>query len=99
MCDEACALHAKQGRATIFRMIEALLEVGECAAREQISYLPCDGRSQRFFQSRAYQVRHAFGSLERDIADESVRHNDVDSAAVDVAAFDVADKIQRELLE
>src|SRR5207247_4023232 len=76
-----------------------LLEIGECAAREQISYLPGDSRSQRFFQSRAHQVRHALRSLERDIADKSVRHDYVDSAAVDITAFNVADEIQRELLE
>ena len=34
--DEAYALHPQQRRAAVLRVVETLLEIGECAAREQM---------------------------------------------------------------
>ena len=47
------------------------------------------------FKRGAHQIGHAFGSLQRDVPDESVGDDHVHLAAVDVTSFDVADKIQR----
>ena len=45
------------------------------------------------------KVVEAFHGLEGDIAGKAVGDNDVDSSAVEVAAFDIADVIERQLSE
>src|SRR5262249_2995367 len=42
---------------------------------------------------------HAFGDFERDVADEAVADDHVATAVVEIAAFDVADEVDRQLLE
>src|SRR5437016_2426917 len=37
------------------------------------------------------------GILARDVADKAIAHDDVDLAVVEVAAFDVADEVHREV--
>src|SRR5215469_7823713 len=96
--DETCPLHPEQRSAAIFGVVQALLEIAESTAREQVSNLPGDGLRQRLFQGGAHQVDHAFGTLQRDVADESVGYDHVDLAVVNIAAFDVADEIQGKLL-
>src|SRR6266700_568842 len=46
-----------------------------------------------------HKISHALGGLESDVSDETIGHDHVHIAAVNVAAFDVADEIQRKLLQ
>src|SRR5690348_14421282 len=85
--DNADALYAEQRSATVFGVVEALLEIGEGAAREQGSDLARDGGLQRFLQRGAHEIGDAFGNFQGDIADESVSDDDVHFAVVKVAAF------------
>ena len=94
--DEADAVHAEQRSAAVFGVVETLFEIGEGAAREQVSDLPGDRGFQSFSESGAHQVGDAFGGFQRYVAYKSVGDDDVHLAAVEVASFDVADKIQRE---
>ena len=94
MRDDADALQSEQGRTAIFGMVEPFLEISKCAAREQVSDLPGHCGLQRFFQIGANQIDHAFGNLQRDVANKAVGDNDVDIAVVKVAPFDVADKFR-----
>ena len=80
-------------------MIQALFEIVEGAAREQISYLSGDGCFQRFFERGADQISHAFRCFERHVADESVGNNYIHLAAVDVPPFNITDKVQWQLLQ
>ena len=48
---------------------------------------------QRFLQQVANRFHHAFGDLQRHVADEAVADDDVELAVVEVAAFDVADEV------
>ena len=41
----------------------------------------------------------SFGNLQRDVADEAVADDHVDVAVVEVAAFHVADEVQRQILD
>ncbi len=97
--DDADALDAQQRRSAVLGVVEALFEIGERAARQQRSDLPRDGCFERFLKSGADQVGDAFGNLQGDIADESVGDDHIDFSIVEIAAFDVADKIQRKLLQ
>ena len=54
---------------------------------------------QRFFQCGAHQVGYAFRGFQRHVAHEAVGDDDIHVAAVEVAAFHIADKIQRKLLQ
>src|SRR5579864_5462920 len=99
MGDNADALQSQQRGAPIFGVIEALLEIGEGAARQQVSHLSRNGLSQRFLQSGAHQVHYAFGGLQGNIADEAIADNNVHFTVVEVASFHIADEIQWQLLQ
>ena len=44
------------------------------------------------------RLRHAFRNLQRDIAHKSVGHNHVNFAVIQIAAFHIAHKIQRQVV-
>ena len=72
MRDKTNALHSEQRGSAIFSVVEASFEMGKCVAREQCADLAGDSAFQSFFQNRADEPGHAFGALQRHIADESV---------------------------
>ena len=99
VADDAHALDAQQRRAAVFGVVEPLLEIGKRLARQQKSNLAADRRLQRLLQQEAHRLHHAFGNLQRDVADEAVANQHVGLAVVKVAAFDVADEIHRQLFD
>ena len=82
------------GRAAELGVVDALLEFGECRARQHIADLPGDGGPQRFLQHVLDDVHQTLADLQRDVADEAVADDDVGLAGVDVPALDVADEIR-----
>src|SRR5215469_16022635 len=99
MRDDANAFHTQQRRAAIFGVVEALLKISERTAREQRSYLPRDRRLERFFQSCAYQIGHAFGNFQRHVAHKTVSYDNVNLSVVKITTFDVSHKVQRQALK
>src|SRR5947209_5693159 len=99
MGDEARPLHAQQRRTTIFGVVQALLEIGECTARKKISDLACNCRGQRFLKRRTHEVYDTLGTLERNVSHKSIGNDHVNFPSVDIAAFDVSNEVQGELLE
>src|SRR5579863_2448270 len=97
--DEANALHAQQRRSAVLGVIQAFFEISKRAARKQIPDLAGDRSFERFFEGIANQVGYAFGNLQRDIAHETVSDDDIHFTVVQIASFNVADKIQRQLFE
>ena len=82
MRDDAYPFYAQQWSSAILRMIQPLLEIGKRVARKIGADLPRNRRPQRFFQHGSHQPRHAFGSLQGNIADKSVGHDHIDMAVV-----------------
>src|ERR1035441_8038321 len=80
VADDAHAADAEQGRAAILGVIEALLEVVECAARQQGTDLRGDGRLQRLAQQQADQLDRAFTGLDGDVAYKAVADSHVNLA-------------------
>src|SRR6185312_11893869 len=99
MSYEKCASDPKKRRTPVFSVIEPLFEIMKRAARKQISHLPSDRGRQSFLQSRSHQVRHALRGLERNVTHESVRHDDIHFAVVNVAALNIPDKVNRQLFQ
>src|SRR4029077_9020645 len=95
----ADALQAQQGRAAVLRMVKALLEVGECAARKQVPDLPGHRSLQRLFQGGAHQVDHTFGNLQGNVADETIGDDHIDLAVVEVPPLNIPDEIQGKLFQ
>src|SRR6266481_71089 len=96
---KASAFYSQQRCAAVFRMVKPLLEVCKSAARKQKSDLPRDGSPQGFFQGSPDKIHDSLGCLERNVAHKTVGDNHINLAAIDVPSFDVADKIQRKLLQ
>src|SRR5215831_1701953 len=99
MGDEARSLYSQQRSAAVFGMVKTLFEIRKCAARQERADLAGHGCSQGFFEHVSDKMSHAFRSLESDIAHEAVGNHYVNRAAVEVAAFHVADEIDGEALE
>ena len=97
--DDAHALHAQQRRAAVLRVIHALLEIRERALRENVADLAGDGGPQRFAQQVSEHLHQPFAHLQRHVADEAVAHDHVHRAAIDIAAFDVADEVEIQALQ
>src|ERR1700678_163153 len=97
--DNAHSPQSQQRRATVFRVIDALLEVGKCAARKHVANLPGNCGFQGFFEHGAHQIRHAFGDFERHIAYEAIGNDYVDVAVEQVASLYIAHKVQGQALQ
>src|SRR5215470_6470064 len=98
MGNEARAFYSKQRRAPVFGVVQTLFEIVKGAAREQESDLACNCRGKSFLQSSAHQIHDPFRSFQRNIADESISNDHIHISVVNVAAFDVAAEIDRQLL-
>ena len=99
MADDGDAADAEQRRAAIFRGIGAFAEAIEGVFREHVADLRFQAALDGFFQHAADVLDEAFADFQGDVADEAVADDHVHVAAENVAAFDVADKIQMELFE
>ena len=91
--DEADAFHSEQRSSAVFGMVEALLEIGKCVAREQRADLSCDRAFRVSFRTARTSLATPSEVFRRHVADKSVGYDDVDFAVVKVASFDVADKV------
>ena len=97
--NDADAFHPEQWRAAIFGVIESLLEIGKGAAGKESSDLPRDRGFQRFLERGANQVGDTFGNFQCDVANEAVRDDDVHFPIVEIASFDIADEVQRQVFQ
>ena len=96
MTNDADAAHAKQQRTAVFGVVEPAAEIIECLAGEQCTNLSGDRRIQRGTQSITDKTSDTFTGFKSDIADESITDYYIGIAVENVAAFDVADEIDRE---
>src|SRR6185503_19711748 len=92
-------LDAEQRRAAVFRVVKPLFEIGECAAGKQSADLASDSGSQTLLQDMAHQVGDSLGCFQRNIANEAVRDDNVDFAAIEIAPFNVPDEVNRKLFQ
>ena len=99
MADDADALQPEQRRAAVFGVVEPLLEVGESLARSRNPTWRVMVACNDSFSMDAYGRNHPFGDLQRDVAHKTIANDDIGLAVVQVAAFHVADKVQRQRLE
>src|SRR3979490_1621805 len=99
MRDNAHALNSQQRSAAILGVVDALLEITKSAAGEQIADLPRNRGLQRLLESGTHKVGYAFRNLERHVAHKAVSNNYIDVAGEQIASFDIADEIQRKVLE
>src|ERR1700683_1642874 len=80
-------------------MVDALFEIGKSAARKHVADLRGNCRLERFFQNGAHQVGYTFGNLERDVTHESIGDDYVDVTVEQVAALNIANKVQGQRLQ
>ena len=66
---------------------------------KQETDLAADGSLQRLLQQEAHGLHHALGNLQRHVADKAVAYQHIGLAVVEIAAFDIAHEIQRQLSE
>ena len=99
MPNHANAAHAQQRRAAVLRVINRLTQGLEGAFRKHSAHL----RNQRTVHGLPQQPknleRQAFANLQCDVTHESVAHNHIHIAGKQIAAFDIADKMNRTLLQ
>ena len=88
----------KQRRTAVFAVIEAAAEIVECPPREQRTHLRRHGARERLAQHIAHKTTHAFACLQRHVAHKAVAHNHVCQAGEDVAALNVANELDRQIL-
>jgi len=96
MADDGDAFESEQRRSAVLRVIETLLEICERVARKQEAELARDSGLQRFLENGADGLDETFADLERDVANKAVTDDDIGASVVEVAAFDVAEKIDRQ---
>ena len=94
MADDADTFDAQERGAAILGIIEALLERIEGLAGEDIPHLGGDGAGKRLLEHSDDGVHHALADFQGHVADEAVADDDVDVAAEEVAALDVAHEVE-----
>ena len=94
--DDGDALESEQRRSAVLGVVEALLEVLEGRTRQQIAHLAGDGGVQRLLENGAHRLDQSLADLERDIAHKAIADDDVGASVVKVAAFDIAQKVERQ---
>src|SRR5215472_7732022 len=98
MSDDGYALQSQQRSTAVFRIVNAVLEIDKGPAREQSAHLRGDGGFKRFFEQEAHSLRQSLRDLERYVADKTIADDHVHAAVVEIAAFNVANKVQPEVL-
>jgi hypothetical protein len=88
------ALQAEQGGPVVLPMVHPLLEAPEHRHGDHGRQLGEQTVPEFLAQESGQQLRQAFRSLQRDIADEAITDDDVGFALVESVTFDIADKIQ-----
>src|SRR5580698_7907073 len=99
VADDGDAADAEQRRAAVFGGIGALAETVESVFGEHVADLRFEAALDGFFQHGANVLDQSFADLQRDVADEAVADDHVHIAAEYVAAFDVANEVERKLLQ
>src|SRR5438445_2245072 len=99
MPDDGDAAHAQQRRSAIFGIINVAPKFLVSAPRKHVTHLRGDGALERFFKHRGDVLGHSLADFQGHIADKAVAHDDVHAAGKDVASFDIADEIERQLFE
>src|SRR5579864_6880532 len=99
MCAEARTFYSKQRRTAVLSVVQPLFEIGKSTARKQKSNLPRNSFRESFLQRGADEVHHALGSLQRYVSDESVGDDHIYFPVVNIAAFYVADEVERQLFQ
>src|SRR5438094_3290205 len=99
MANDAHTFDSQQRGSTVFRVIDALAEVPIGCLRKNIPELPSHRGGQRLLEHVFDHFHQPLADLQGYVADKSVAHNYVGDAAVNVATFDVADKVDRQELE
>ena len=93
--DDRDSLDPEQRRAAEFGIVQPPLERAKCILRKNVANL----RRQRFLkflaEHRDERFDQSFAEFQRDVSGESVTDDDVDIALENVAAFDVADEVDR----
>ena len=82
------SIDAAEESSGIFGVVHVLLQVGEDPLGVGVR-TGCKGIAQMFKN----EARDSFGALEKDVAGESVGHQNIDLAPVDVASFHVPHKV------
>src|SRR5205823_8355509 len=99
VADNGHASYTQKRSAAVFGIVQTFLEVDKSPAGKQSADLRGDGGAQRFFQENANRFNQAFGNFQSDVADKSIADDDIDAAIVEVAAFHVANEVQRQFLQ
>ena len=81
------------------RVIQPPAKVVERPPRKQRAHLGRHRAGQRLAQHVAHKPAHAFAGLQRHVAHKAVADDHVGLAAEDVAAFNVADEVDRQRLQ
>ena len=97
--DDAEAVEAEERRAAVLGVVDAPAEAAERLARQQVADARAERRRQLVVQQALDRLDQPFADLQRDVAGEAVADDDVDVAGVDVAPLDVADEVDRRVLE
>ena len=99
MANDRNSLDAKQRSAAIFRIIKPPAKRAECLLSENVS----DFRGNRLLQflpeHGGERFDKAFAQLQRDVAGETIADDNVDLTFENVAAFTVADEVDRGKLQ
>src|SRR5437667_8211300 len=99
VADDRRGPHAEKGHPPVFGVVDLLAEVAKRRARQEVTHLGQGRLGDLLLHEVQDGLRGAFDGLERDIADEPVADDHVRLAVEDIPPLDVADEVERGLLE
>ncbi len=95
MTDDGDATTPSSGAPPYSEESVRLRKLSKASLDKHVADLRTQAALDGFFQHAANVLDQAFADLQRDVADETVADDHVHVAAKNVAAFHVADEIQR----
>src|SRR5579885_3916485 len=94
MRDNRGTIHAQQGHAAVLRVVQALDQFAQAGAHDGPGQLARQIASDLRLNQIDQRLRQALAQLEDHIAHEAVADDDIRASRRNIAALDVADKIQ-----
>src|SRR5689334_22062602 len=99
MSDDGDPAHPKQWRPAVFRVVDLAPKLLVGAPRKHVTHLRSDRALERLFEYHGDMLGHAFADLQSDIAEKTVADNHFHASRKNVASFDVAYEIERQVFK
>src|ERR1700688_880586 len=99
VADNAHSAYAKQRRATIFGVVDGLLQTLQRSTRKKKSHLRCQRTLYGLFQQTENFQRQAFTNFKRDVADKPVAYDHIHNPRKKIPAFHIAHEMHGTFLQ